>query len=36
MRPLLADLTWRLPVALLVPEQVYLQEAERKADGNSW
>ena len=35
LRPLLADLTWRLPVALLVPERVYLQEAEYGADGTS-
>ncbi|MGH3193914.1 MAG: hypothetical protein ACRDOL_42985, partial [Streptosporangiaceae bacterium] len=36
LRPLLADLTWRLPVALLVPERVYLQEAEYRADGSPW
>jgi (1->4)-alpha-D-glucan 1-alpha-D-glucosylmutase len=34
LRPLLADLTWQLPVALLVPERVYLQDAEHKADGS--
>ena len=27
--PPLAELTWRLPVALLVPEEIYLAEQER-------
>ncbi len=33
-RPLLAELTWRLPVALLVPERVYLAGADRQAGGS--
>jgi (1->4)-alpha-D-glucan 1-alpha-D-glucosylmutase len=34
LRPLLSELTWRLPVALLVPEEIYLAEQERLA-GNA-
>ena len=29
LRPLLSELTWRLPVALLIPEEIYLAEQER-------
>jgi len=32
LRPLLSDLTRRLPVALLIPEDIYLAEQERLAD----
>jgi (1->4)-alpha-D-glucan 1-alpha-D-glucosylmutase len=32
--PLMSELMRRLPVALLIPERVYLQEQERLADGN--
>jgi (1->4)-alpha-D-glucan 1-alpha-D-glucosylmutase len=35
LRPPLAELTWRLPVALLVPERIYLAEQERLATGNA-
>jgi maltooligosyltrehalose synthase len=35
LRPLLADLTWRLPVALLIPEETYLAEQERLAGENT-
>jgi malto-oligosyltrehalose synthase len=31
LRPLLSEVTWRLPVALLVPERVYLAEQDRAA-----
>jgi malto-oligosyltrehalose synthase len=31
LRPLLSELTWRLPVALLVPEETYLAEQDRLA-----
>ena len=31
LRPPLAELTWRLPVALLIPEEIYLAEQERLA-----
>ncbi len=31
LRPPLAELTWRLPVALLIPEEVYLAEQDRRA-----
>ena len=31
LRPPLAELTWRLPVALLVPERVYVSEREPAA-----
>ena len=31
LRPPLAELTWRLPVALLIPEETYLAEQERLA-----
>ncbi len=30
-RPPLAELTWRLPVALLIPDQVYAQEQDRRS-----
>jgi len=30
-RPPLAELTWRLPVALLIPEETYLAEQEQRA-----
>jgi malto-oligosyltrehalose synthase len=33
LRPLLSELTRRLPVALLIPERVYLAEQERLTDG---
>jgi hypothetical protein len=29
LRPLLSDLTRRLPVALLIPEEIYLAEQKR-------
>jgi malto-oligosyltrehalose synthase len=32
LRPLLSEVTWRLPVALLVPERVYLAEQDRAAN----
>jgi malto-oligosyltrehalose synthase len=32
LRPLLSEVMWRLPVALLVPERVYLAEQDRAAD----
>jgi maltooligosyltrehalose synthase len=32
LRPLLSEVTWRLPVALLIPERVYLAEQDRAAD----
>ena len=35
LRPLMSDLTRRLPVALLIPEQVYLAEQERLAGENA-
>jgi len=35
LRPLLSELTRRLPVALLIPERVYLAEQERLTDGSS-
>jgi (1->4)-alpha-D-glucan 1-alpha-D-glucosylmutase len=35
LRPLMSELTRRLPVALLIPERVYLQEQDRLADGNA-
>jgi (1->4)-alpha-D-glucan 1-alpha-D-glucosylmutase len=34
LRPLLSELTWRLPVALLIPERVFLSETERLTDGS--
>ncbi len=34
LRPPLAELTWRLPVALLVPERVYVPERDRAASGD--
>jgi len=34
LRPPLSELTWRLPVALLVPDRVYEREQERRADGS--
>jgi (1->4)-alpha-D-glucan 1-alpha-D-glucosylmutase len=34
LRPLLSELTRRLPVALLVPERVYLAEQDRVADAS--
>ncbi len=34
LRPPLAELTWRLPVALLVPERVYVPERDRTAAGD--
>jgi len=30
-RPPLAELTWRLPVALLIPDQIYAQEQDRRS-----
>ncbi len=33
LRPLLAELTRLLPVALLIPERIYLEERDRLADG---
>jgi (1->4)-alpha-D-glucan 1-alpha-D-glucosylmutase len=33
LRPLLSELTSRLPVALLIPERVFLSETERLTDG---
>jgi malto-oligosyltrehalose synthase len=33
LRPPLAELTWRLPVALLVPERVYAAEQDRNGSG---
>jgi (1->4)-alpha-D-glucan 1-alpha-D-glucosylmutase len=35
LRPLLAELTWRLPVALLIPERVYLAEQGRLTNGSA-
>ena len=35
LRPPLAELTWRLPVALLVPERVYVPERDRTVGGSS-
>ena len=32
LRPLLSEVMWRLPVALLIPERVYLAEQDRAAD----
>ena len=34
LRPPLAELTRRLPVALLIPDRVYELELERRADGS--
>ena len=34
LRPLLSDLTRRLPVALLIPEEIYQAEQKRPAGGN--
>jgi (1->4)-alpha-D-glucan 1-alpha-D-glucosylmutase len=34
LRPLLADLTRRLPVALLIPERIYLAERDRLTSGS--
>jgi (1->4)-alpha-D-glucan 1-alpha-D-glucosylmutase len=34
LRPLLSELTWRLPVALLIPERVFLSETEPLTDGS--
>ena len=31
LRPLMSELTWRLPVALLIPDRIYLAEQERLA-----
>jgi (1->4)-alpha-D-glucan 1-alpha-D-glucosylmutase len=35
LRPLLSELTRHLPVALLIPDRVYLSEQERLTDGNA-
>jgi maltooligosyltrehalose synthase len=35
LRPLMSELTRRLPVALLIPERVYLEEQDRLAGGNA-
>jgi (1->4)-alpha-D-glucan 1-alpha-D-glucosylmutase len=35
LRPLMSDLTRRLPVALLIPERVYLEEQDQLAGGNA-
>ena len=35
LRPLLSELTRRLPVALLIPDRVYLSEQERLRDGRA-
>jgi (1->4)-alpha-D-glucan 1-alpha-D-glucosylmutase len=35
LRPLMSDLTLRLPVALLIPEETYLAEQERLASENT-
>ena len=35
LRPLLADLTWRLPVALLIPERIYLAKKRHTRPSNS-
>jgi (1->4)-alpha-D-glucan 1-alpha-D-glucosylmutase len=35
LRPLLSDLTRRLPVALLIPEEIYQAEQKRPAGGNA-
>jgi malto-oligosyltrehalose synthase len=35
LRPLLAELTHRLPVALLIPERIYLAEQDRLGNGNA-
>ena len=35
LRPLLSDLTRRLPAALLIPEEIYRAEQERLAGGNA-
>ncbi len=32
LRPLLSELTWRLPVALLIPERIYLAERDQSAN----
>ncbi len=34
LRPPLSELTWRLPVALLIPDRIYEMEQERRADGS--
>jgi len=34
LTPPLSELTWRLPVALLIPDRVYEMEQERHADGS--
>jgi (1->4)-alpha-D-glucan 1-alpha-D-glucosylmutase len=34
LRPPLAELTWRLPVALLIPDRVHEMAQERHADGS--
>ena len=33
-RPPLSELTWRLPVALLIPERIYLAGQDQLADGD--
>jgi hypothetical protein len=33
LRPPLSELTWRLPVALLIPERIYLGEQDQLDDG---
>ncbi len=33
LRPLLSELTWRLPVALLIPERIYLAGQDQLDDG---
>jgi (1->4)-alpha-D-glucan 1-alpha-D-glucosylmutase len=35
LRPPLAELTWRLPVALLIPDRVYDEEQDRLAGGGA-
>ena len=32
LRPLLSELTWRLPVALLIPERIYLAGQDQLDD----
>ena len=35
LRPLLSELTRRLPAVLLIPDRVYLSEQERLTDGRA-
>jgi malto-oligosyltrehalose synthase len=35
LRPPLSELTWRLPVALLIPERIYAAEQDRKGAGSA-